>query len=161
VEIILIAAMAANWVIGRDGTIPWTLPEEQQRFKEITLGHAVIMGRKTYESIGRPLVHRRNLVISRKTTFSAPGCRVFPSLEQALSWCREQGEEKAFLIGGEAIYREGMQHAHRIVLSILDINVAGDTFFPDIPDSFTLKRKERIEGAIPYTFTVWQRNAAS
>ena len=95
-EIILIAAMAANRVIGRDNIIPWDIPGEQTRFKKITMGHPMIMGRKTYQSIGRPLPGRRNLVLTRNKNFEADGCEVVHFLKQGFAACR--GENKVFII---------------------------------------------------------------
>jgi len=132
-EIILIAAMAANRVIGKDNKIPWHIPGEQRRFKELTMGHALIMGRKTRQAIGRPLPGRRNIVISRNPAFCAEGSEVVHSLEEGLALCPD--ETKIFIIGGEQIYRLALPLADTMILSILPYAVAGDACFPDFSSS--------------------------
>ncbi len=155
-QLILIAAMAKNRVIGRDGRIPWHIPEEQQRFKAITMGHTLLMGRRTYESIGRPLPGRRTIVISRQHDYAAPGCRVAASLGEALSLCAQ--EEKVFIAGGGGLYQEALPLADALILSVLDREMAGDVFFPAFePSHFRQIAAERVEGHEPYTFTVFQR----
>lgn len=155
-EIILIAAMAANRVIGRDNTIPWDIPGEQVRFKEITMGYPMIMGRKTYQSIGRPLPGRRNIVVTRNRNFEAGGCEVVHSLKQGLAACK--GVKKVFLIGGEQLYRLGLSHADTLILTVLDREVEGDAFFPDFScPPFTLVRTEKISHPVPYSIQTYQR----
>ena len=155
-EIILIAAMAANRVIGRDNIIPWDIPGEQARFKEITMGHPMIMGRKTYQSIGRPLPGRRNIVVTRNRNFEAGGCEVVHSFEQGLTACK--GEEKVFLIGGGQLYRSGLEHADTLILTVLDREVEGDAYFPDFfCPPFTLIRTEKICQPVPYSIQTYQK----
>lgn len=155
-EIILIAAMAANRVIGRGSEIPWNLPGEQKRFKEITWGSPMIMGRKTFESIGRPLPGRRNIVITRNDQWQAAGCEVVDSLEKALHRCR--ASKKVFVIGGAQIYQLAMPLATGLILTTLEVQVDGDVFFPEFSeDDFVAVATEDVDGEIPYAMTIWQR----
>jgi dihydrofolate reductase len=155
VEIIVIAAMAANRVIGRNNTIPWRLPGEQQRFRAVTWGHPLIMGRRTHESIGRPLPGRRNIVISRNPGYRATGCEVVHSLEQAYTLCR--GEELVFNIGGEQLYRQGLNHADTLLLTVLKDGWDGDAFFPEFsPEQFTLVHREEVTTPVPYSILTYR-----
>lgn len=155
-EIILIAAMARNRVIGRDNCIPWHISEEIHHFKTTTMDHAVVMGRKTFESIGRPLPKRFNVVLSRQRNAQFPGCTAVDSLEKAIKQCGRQ--EKVFIIGGESIYREAMSITDTILLSVLDREYAGDIFFPEIPESiFDLNSKEQIHGEQTFSIHCYQR----
>lgn len=155
-KIILIAAMAKNRVIGRGNAIPWHIPSELQRFKALTLGHPLIMGRKTFESIGRPLPGRKTVVISRNREYRAAGCLVAPSLTAAIALCPEA--ETIFIAGGGGIYREGLELAGAIYLSVLDREVEGDVLFPEFDqDRFRAISTERVDGPEPYTFAVFSR----
>lgn len=155
-KIILIAAMAKNRVIGRDNTIPWHIPGEQQHFKALTLGHTLIMGRKTFESIGRALPGRKTVVISRNPEYRAAGCLVTPSLTEAIALCPET--ETIFIAGGGEIYREGLELAEAIYLTVLDREVEGDILFPEFtPLKFRKLSAEKVAGPEPYTFTVFAR----
>jgi dihydrofolate reductase len=129
-RICLIAALAANGVIGRNNALPWHLPADLARFKALTMGHPVVMGRRTYESIGRPLPGRRNLVISRKRGYSAPGCEVVHCLDEAIAACR--GAEEIFIIGGAELYRESLPRAHRLEFTEIRAEFEGDACFPEI-----------------------------
>lgn len=156
-KIILIAAMAKNRVIGRGNTIPWHIPGEQQRFKGMTMGHTLVMGRKTFESIGRPLPGRKTVIISRNREYQAAGCVVVPSLAAAIALCPET--ETVFIAGGGEIYQQALDLADSIYLTVLDREVEGDILFPE----FDLKRfqkisSERVEGPEPYTFTIFSRS---
>jgi dihydrofolate reductase len=155
-EIIIIAVMAANRVIGRNNRIPWHIPGEQQRFRANTWGHPLIMGRRTHESIGRPLPGRRNIVISRNTAYRVPGCEVVHSLEQAYALCRE--EERVYNIGGEQLYRQGLDHADTLQLTVLKEDWAGDAFFPEFsPEQFSLVDREEVAGPPPYSILTYHR----
>jgi dihydrofolate reductase len=127
-RISLIAAVARNGVIGRGGTIPWHIPGDLPRFRRLTMGCPVIMGRRTWESLGRPLPGRRNLVVSRAGGVAAQGAQVVPSLAAALAACADAAD--VFLIGGTGIYREGLALADRLLLTEIDADIDGDTFFP-------------------------------
>jgi len=124
----VIVAVAHHGVIGYEGGIPWHLPEDLRYFKQVTFGHTMVMGRKTYESIGRPLPGRRNVVISRQPTYTAAGVEVVSSLEQAL--LQKQAGETWFVIGGQALYQAAMPIADKLYLTEVDLAVSGDTFFP-------------------------------
>jgi dihydrofolate reductase len=128
-RICLIAAMAANRVIGRNNALPWHLPADLKRFKALTMGHPVVMGRKTYESIGRPLPGRQNLVITRSRDYAAPGCEVVHSLDAALAACR--GAQEIFIIGGAELYRESLPRAQRLEFTEIHAEFEGDAIFPE------------------------------
>ena len=123
----LIAAVARNGVIGRNGDLPWRLPADLKRFKELTTGHAIIMGRKTFESIGRPLPNRQNIVLSSSPSFVAEGCAVVSSIEEAIMVA---GEGEVFVIGGHSVYREFLPSSDRLYLTRVDAEVSGDVTFP-------------------------------
>ena len=155
-KIILIAAMAKNRVIGRGNGIPWHIPGEQQRFKTMTMGHTLIMGRKTFESIGRPLPGRKTIIVTRNPEYRAAGCSVAPSLAAAIALCPET--ETIFIAGGGEIYREALPLADAIYLTVLDREVEGDTLFPEVaPNQFRATSTERVEGPDPYTLTIFSR----
>ena len=129
-EIVLIAAMAANRVIGRGNRLPWVLPEDLQYFKRMTFGHYLIMGRKTYESIGRPLPGRTTIIISRKTDYAPAGCLVANSLEEALA--KAAGQQRVFVVGGADVYRQALPLAHVLLLTEIATEVEGDAWFPQL-----------------------------
>lgn len=131
-QLSIIVAAAENHVIGRDNALIWHLPADLKHFKVVTTGHTVIMGRKTFESIGRALPHRRNVVISRNSSFKAEGCEVAVSIEQALDWVAE--EEEVFVIGGGRIYHELWNRACRLYLTRVHTEAEGDTFIPAIDE---------------------------
>jgi dihydrofolate reductase len=158
VEITLIAAMAANRVIGRRNAIPWHIPGEQSRFRRTTWGHTLIMGRRTHESIGRPLPGRRNIVVSRSPDYRpADGCLIAHSLQEAYSLCPAGG--RVFNIGGEQLYRQGIGHAHTLILTILPHPVPGDAFFPEFsPADFRLTGQHTVTAPFPYTIHTYSRS---
>ena len=123
----LIAAMAENRVIGRGGGLPWRLPRDVQHFKRVTTGHTVIMGRRTYDSVGAPLPNRRNMVVTRNPDYRPPGIRAFPSLDGALL---AADDDEVFVVGGAEIYRLAFRRAARLYLTVVHAAVDGDTFFP-------------------------------
>jgi dihydrofolate reductase len=133
VKISMIAAMAKNRVIGQDNDMPWHLPADLQHFKAVTMNKPVIMGRKTFESIGRPLPGRRNIVISRNTDYTAVGVDVVTSPEAAISLLCESDE--VMVIGGGNIYQQFLKSADTLYLTFIDLDVAGDTQFPDYEQS--------------------------
>jgi dihydrofolate reductase len=153
----LIAAMASNRVIGSKGTIPWKIPGEQKMFKKITIGHTVIMGRKTYESLGRPLPERTNIIVTRQTEYLAPGCIIAHDLDQALTACAHD-EDEAFICGGGQLYYEALPSADKIYLTIIPKEITGDTYFPEIAETdFRVTTSDRIDGIEPYTFCIYER----
>lgn len=147
----LIVAMASNRVIGRDNAIPWRLPEDLRYFKATTLGHPIIMGRKTWDSIGRPLPGRMNIVVTRNTGFRAAGATVVGSLDEALA--AAGGAEEVFLIGGAQLFVDALPRAHRIHLTELHRAFEGDTYFPLLP-AFRWREvsRERHHAAPPNDF---------
>jgi dihydrofolate reductase len=152
----IIAAMADNRVIGRDNEIPWNLPADMRRFRSITMGHPVIMGRKTFESIGRPLPGRKTVILTRHPDYRAEGCVVVHSLRDAFQECADADE--VFICGGGELYREALPLASRIYLTVVHREVAGDTFFPEIPDEFSeTAREDRTENMLSFTFILYQR----
>lgn len=125
----IIAAMAENRVIGVNNTLPWRLPADLRHFRRLTTGHHVIMGRRNYESIGKPLPDRTNIVVTRNPRYQAPGCKVRHSLEEAL---HDAGNDpEVFVIGGAEIYRQAMDKADRIYLTMVHADISGDTWFPE------------------------------
>lgn len=131
-RIALIAALSRERVIGKDGALPWRLSADLKRFKALTLGHPVIMGRKTFESIGRPLPGRTNVVVTRNRSFAAAGCVVAHSVADAIERARQSpGADEAFVIGGEEVFREALPLAQRMFLTEVDGAYAGDAFFPE------------------------------
>ena len=127
-QICLIAAMAANRVIGKNNALPWHLPADLKRFKALTTGHPVLMGRKTHESIGKPLPGRRNLVLTRNQGYSAPGCELVHTLDAALAACA--GAPEIFVIGGAELYRESLPRAQRLEFTEIHARFEGDATFP-------------------------------
>jgi dihydrofolate reductase len=128
-RVYLVAAVAANGVIGANGRLPWHLPEDLRHFKSLTLGHPVIMGRRTWESLGRALPGRENIVVTRTPGYEAPGASVAASLDAALALCA--GEPTAFVIGGGELYAEALAVADGLVLTEIQRDYPGDARFPD------------------------------
>lgn len=129
----LIAAVAANGIIGHNNALPWHLPEDLKHFKAVTLGHPVVMGRKTWESLGRPLPDRENMVVTRDSTYAAPGATVHTSLDSALTQAAAApGGDEVFLIGGAELYRQALAHdlADRLMLTEVALMPEGDAHFP-------------------------------
>ena len=129
----IIVAMSANRVIGRGGALPWHISADLRRFRQLTTGHAIIMGRKTFESIGRPLPERRSIVISRNRDFRPEGVEVVASLDAALRCC--QGEAEVFVIGGSSIYELALPQADRLYITQIHATIEGDTFFPPFDET--------------------------
>ncbi len=125
----LVVAIADNGVIGAKGTLPWHLPEDLRHFKRVTLGHPVIMGRRTWESLGKPLPGRENIVVSRTAGFEAPGAHVAMSFEAAIALCA--GESVACVIGGSALFAAALPIADRLVITEIHRAYDGDTYFPE------------------------------
>jgi dihydrofolate reductase len=156
----LIAAMGSNRVIGRNGRTPWNLPEDLRRFRELTMGHALIMGRRTFESIGRSLPGRKNIVVTRQTDFVAAGCQTAASLEDAIRLAEHETE--VFICGGGELYRQALPMASMIYLTVIEGNFEGDTTFPEIPgDEFTPVSGEMISASPKAVFTIYLRNPSS
>lgn len=128
---ILIVAMTRDGLIGKDGHLPWHEPEDLKHFKHTTTGHAIIMGRRTWESIGRPLPERRSIVVSRTRGYAAVGADVVDSLDAALQMCRSRNEDKAFIIGGAELYRAALPVVDEMMATWIErTGLVGDTHFP-------------------------------
>jgi len=127
-----IVAVAHNRVIGRDNDIPWYLPADLQYFKKVTLGHTVVMGRNCYNSIGRPLPKRTNIIVTRDPFYISSVCPIARSIPEALKIANEKGETEVFILGGGQIYAQTEDLWDRLYLTEVDIDVAGDIFFPEI-----------------------------
>ena len=154
----IIAAMAENRVIGRKNEMPWDIPSELRLFKERTMGHPVIMGRKTFESIGHPLPGRTNIIISGQKDYAPEGCIVVNSLQAAITAC--EGADEVFICGGAAVFRAAMPLADRIYLTIVEEEFDGDSFFPEIPDDFVEVERKSFEDILPYAVVRYERKAA-
>lgn len=124
----LIAALTTNRVIGRDNTLPWHLPKDLQHFKSLTLGKPIIMGRKTYQSIGRPLPQRQNIIITRDKDFTAAGCTITHSLDEAINSVAT--EKELFIIGGAEIYQQALPSADFLHLTLIHADIPGNIYFP-------------------------------
>lgn len=158
-RIFLIAAVAKNGVIGANGKLPWHLPEDLKHFKDLTLGHPIIMGRRTWESLGKPLPGRENIVVSRKAGFAAPGASVASTFEAAVALCT--GEPLAFVIGGAEIYAAALSLADGLVLTEIQKDYDGDTRFPAWErEAWRVSQKEThtsIDG-VRFDFVLYERN---
>lgn len=128
---VIVVAVARNGVIGADGGLPWRIPEDMSHFKQLTMGHALVMGRATFESIGRPLPGRTNIVLTRQPDWSHDGVLVAGSLDQGLFMAAGRGQD-AFIAGGAEVYRQALDIADRIELTEVDDSPAGDTWFPPV-----------------------------
>ena len=161
-KISLICAASQNGVIGRDNRLPWRLPADLAHFKRLTTGHHILMGRKTYESIGKPLPNRTSIVITRQTGFQADGCLVAHSLEEALGLC--SNDEELFIIGGAEIYRQALPVADKIYLTRIWHNFEGDTFLFEIDSSIWMETcREDLapdgKNKYAYSFITYERGA--
>lgn len=161
----LIAAMSENRVIGRGNALPWHLPDDLKRFKALTMGHPVIMGRKTFDSIGKPLPGRRTIVITRNPKFQAPGAAVAASLDRAIELARgADGDDEVFIAGGGEIFAQAMARADRIHLTLVHASIDGDAFFPEInAQRWKLVEDQRREAddrhAHSFSFRMYERAA--
>lgn len=131
-KVSIIAAVAENGVIGKDNQLIWKLSDDLKNFKRITKGHYVIMGRKTYESIGKPLPDRTNIILSENNNYKADNCLVFNSLDHALAYSIRYCQKEVFVIGGEHVFRDALQIASKIYLTKVKTTPEGDAFFPKI-----------------------------
>jgi dihydrofolate reductase len=158
----LIAAVASNGVIGRDNALIWHIPADLAHFKKITHGHPIIMGRRTWESIGRALPGRRNIVITRRQAWQADGAETAASLAEALALCAEAPE--VFVIGGAQVYADALPLAHRLWLTEIDAQPDGHVRFPDWPredfEQVSREHHEAREGLPAYDFALYERRAA-
>ncbi len=162
-KIILLVAKASNQVIGKDNQLIWKLSADLRRFKHLTTGHYILMGRKTFESLGRPLPNRTHLIITRNPGFVAPeGHHAFHSVEEAIIFCTKLQLDKVFVIGGGEIYKEALPLCDILEITEVDANLEGDTFFPEL-DFSIWKEKEREEfsadetNEYPYAFVTYEK----
>jgi dihydrofolate reductase len=153
-KLAIIAAVSENGVIGKDGGLPWHIPEDLKYFKANTTGHAIIMGRKTYDSIGRPLPKRRNIVVTRNAELRIEGVEVVTSLEAAIELARSDDEEPR-IIGGASLYRDALPLATRLFLTRVQRTVEGDTYFPDFDEDEWEETQSQVEEG--FVFQVLQR----
>ncbi|WP_252107356.1 MULTISPECIES: dihydrofolate reductase [unclassified Halomonas] len=167
VPVAMIVAMAKNRVIGVEGNLPWYLPEDLKFFKRKTQAKPLVMGRKTFASIGKPLPNRLNIVVTRDESFEAEGVRVCHDLESALALADQhatiEAAEEIMVMGGGEIYRQAMAYAQRLYITEVDVEVEGDTHFPELPPN-TFEEVQRVagmpaEGQPHYDFVVFDRTA--
>ena len=161
-KISLIAAMAENRAIGIDNRLPWRLPADLRRFKALTMGHTLIVGRKTFESIGRPLPGRTLIVVTRRQGYAPPGVQVAHSVEAALNLSRGAQGDEVFIGGGEEIFRQTLDRADRIYLTCIQKEFPGDAFFPKLdPSLWHLVEREdhepTVETPFAYSFRVYDK----
>ncbi|WP_224364320.1 dihydrofolate reductase [Hyalangium versicolor] len=155
-----IVAMAANRVIGVNNQLPWRLPADLARFKRVTMGHALVMGRKTYESIGRPLPGRTMIVVTRQPGYAPQGVKVAHSVDEALALAR--GDDEVFIGGGAELYAQTLDRLDRIYLTRIERDVPGDTRFPEVDLSTWKLIEEELHpattpDALPYAFLTYER----
>ena len=155
----IIAAVAENLAIGKDGQMPWHLPQDLKHFKSVTMGHTVLMGRRTFESIGRPLPGRDNIVLTSRGGLTVPGVVAVSGLEEALAACRTA---TLMVIGGQRVYEEMLPHARVLHLTRIMKSFEGDTFFPDWQaQPFVLKDRSEVqssqENGFEFCFESWER----
>lgn len=152
-EIVIIAAVAENGVIGRAGGLPWGIPEDMKRFRELTLGHAVIMGRKTFESIGKPLDGRANIVITSQKDYAQKGIVIARSVEEAFE--KSENEDTLFVMGGQGVFEAALPFADRLELTLVRRAAEGDAYFPSISGEWKEVRRDEREG---FSFVTYIRN---
>ncbi len=154
----IIAAVGANGVIGNKGALPWRLPDDLRRFKALTMGHTLVMGRATYEAIGRPLPGRRTIVVTRQRAWSAPGVDVAHSVDEALLMA---GRGPVFVAGGGEIYRQCLDQADVLHLTLVDGDFEGDTWFPPVdPALFEEVSREPCDSQPRCAFVTYRRTTA-
>ncbi|MFW5726138.1 MAG: dihydrofolate reductase [Bacteroidota bacterium] len=161
-KLIPIAAVANNNVIGKDNKLLWHMPEDLKRFKELTMGHTIIMGRKTYESIGKPLPGRKTVIITRQKDYFVEGCEVVHDIRDAI--CKVKEDSEVFVAGGGEIYRQiiNLHYTRRIYLTRIYANFEGDSFFPEIDtEKWELIEREEHDpdekNPYPYAFMTYKR----
>lgn len=155
----LIVAFSKNRVIGKNGKIPWDIEGEKQRFKELTTGNIIVMGRRTYEEIGFPLPNRETIVVSRTKNFDQEHCITVKSLKEALEVAKKNWTEKdVFISGGEKLYEEAVSFVERMYITEIEKEIEGDTYFPVFDENeFKKEIVKRVDGGIPYTYYTYSR----
>jgi len=129
-DVSFVVAMSRDRVIGRGGELPWRLPRDLKHFRELTWGKPIVMGRKTHESLGRPLPGRTNIILTRRPAFPAPGCMVVGSIDEALDQARATGSDEVMIVGGGEVYRDFLPLCSKVHLTLVEGDFEGDTFFP-------------------------------
>lgn len=156
--IALIVAFSNNQVIGNKGNIPWKIKGEQNRFKELTTGHVIVMGRRSYEEIGKPLPNRTTIVISNTKNFDDTNCYTVKSLQEAIEIA---GKKDIYISGGTKLYEEAIPIVEKMYITEIDADISGDTFFPYFDKSlFDKVINQRIEGEVPYTYVTYTRKTS-
>ena len=151
----LIVAYAKNRVIGNNGCIPWRIKGEQRRFKELTTGNVVVMGRRSYEEIGKPLPNRMTYVVSRTKNFDQEGVKTVSSIQEAIELA---GDKNVYISGGAGIYKEAMPFVEKMYITEVDLEPEGDTFFPEFDENdFDKEIDEIVDGEIPYKYVTYTR----
>jgi dihydrofolate reductase len=158
----IIAAMSKNRVIGRGNELPWSIPEDLKHFKQKTIKKPVIMGRKTYESIGKLLPNRTNIIVTRRLDYVVKGAIIVNSIEEALGYGvfiagSLESDDEVMVIGGGEIYEQALPHAGKIYLTVVDTEIDGDTFFPELDDDWKRISTEQREGDPSFSFNVFER----
>lgn len=152
----LIVAVAKNYVIGNHGVIPWKIKGEQKRFKALTTGKTVIMGRKSFEEIGKPLPNRKTILISGTQQIESENCTTVKSLAEAFDLVKN--EDEVFVAGGGQVYQQAFPYADRIYMTVIDQIIEGNVYFPEVrEDDFVKTYEERVDGEIPYTYFTYER----
>ena len=152
----LIVAMDEQRGIGKAGKLPWRLSSDLKRFRELTMGHHIIVGRKTFESIGKPLPGRQMIVVTRSETYRPAACLIAHSVQGAIQVAQDRGEAEGFICGGAAIYAGALAEADRLYLTLVHASVDADVFFPDIDETAWLERESEVHNADEknqYSFT--------
>ena len=158
-QISIIVAHSRNMAIGKANALLWRLPEDLKRFKKLTTGHPIIMGRKTYQSINRPLPDRTNIIVTRDENLEIPGCIIVHSVTGAIEKAKEFDREEIFIIGGAEIYKETLPLVDRLYVTKVDLDVEGDAFFPEYSNIFTKKISEEsgeFEG-LKYSYLIFEK----
>ena len=158
----VLVAMDKNRLIGKDNDLPWRLPADLAYFKKITMGHSIVMGRKTYESIGRPLPGRENIIVTRNKDYVAPGCKVINTTEEIIQLEAVQEHKELFVIGGAEIFTEVLPFANKLYITMIDEIFDGDTYFPEVEKAeWTLISEEQgikdDKNPYLYYFQVFER----
>ncbi len=151
----LIAAMDESRAIGIENRLPWNVPADMRRFRALTMGHPVIMGRMTFESIGKPLPGRKNIVITRQPDYLTQGCTVVHNLPAAFA--AAEGADEVFVLGGEKLFRDTVAVADRLYITLVKVRIGGDARFPEIPEDFTLVSRETVVDVLPLEFLRYER----
>ncbi len=150
---IVVALAEVNRAIGKDNKLPWHIPTDLKRFKEITLHHPIIMGRKTFESIGRPLPNRTNIIITRDPHYQAEKCVIVNSLAEAISQASTLDSQEIFIIGGGEIFKQALPYVDKLYLTVVKADIDGDVFFPDYTEFKTIVRQSsHNENGFDFTF---------